>query len=192
VADPDEKEQIKKELSQRYYQHYLSIINTPEGQPENFAILEESTTVGCSEEDKLEPGGGSEELSTENQELAELAEVAPIKLTQPSAPEPAPGMAAQPSDKPARKKWCFIATAAYGSPLAREVVLLQNYRDNYLSRNFLGEKFIRAYYFFSPTLAELIRHQKGLQLLTRILLAPLILLIKKLPGNRPGHKICPK
>jgi len=73
---------------------------------------------------------------------------------------------------------CFIATAAYGSPQAQEVVLLQGFRDQYLSRHALGEKFIRVYYRFSPHVAGKIRHHQVLRLLARSLLTPIILLIK--------------
>jgi len=83
------------------------------------------------------------------------------------------------SDNIAKKKFCFIATAAYGSPLAQEVVILQSFRDKYLSQNSIGEKFIQAYYRSSPYLARQISQNNVLKLLTRFLLTPIILLIKK-------------
>ena len=66
---------------------------------------------------------------------------------------------------------------------AQEVVLLQTFRDRHLCGNPLGETFIRAYYHFSPSLAGLIGQNEVLKLLTRYLLAPLILLIKKSAEN---------
>ena len=135
-------------------------------------------------EDHLATGGRPEEDLSVDEDLAGLAEVAPIKLTTPASQ----GIGADQAEKTtaettAKKKYCFIATAAYGSPFAQEVVLLQTFRDRHLCGNPLGEKFIRAYYHFSPCLAGLIRQNEVLKLLTRYLLAPLILLIKKTPGD---------
>lgn len=78
---------------------------------------------------------------------------------------------------------CFIATAAYGSPLAQEVVLLQDFRDRWLAPHALGEQFIEAYYRLSPPLARRISNHKALKLLTRALLTPVIFLIKKSSGK---------
>jgi hypothetical protein len=181
LSDHDEKELVKKELSQRYYQHYLGIINTPEDQ------LQPGSEVGPlakSEEDQAET-----EEAAGCDELAAIQEVGPITLTPPAGPEAAAGLAAKPTDKTAKKKYCFIATAAYGSPLAREVVLLQNYRDDYLAQNPLGEKFIRAYYRLSPQFARWIRRSNILRFLTRCFLAPLILLIKNYRSSGPAVRI---
>ncbi len=182
LTDPDEKALVKKELSQRYYQHYLNVGDTPEDQPQPAVIPAqevESSVVAGSEADNPATGGQPEANLSMEEDLAGIAEVAPIQLTSPASPETAADLTAKPSGKPAKKKFCFIATAAYGSPLAQEVLLLQSFRDNYLSQNALGEKFIQAYYRSSPCLARLIGQNKVLKLLTRYLLAPIILLIKK-------------
>ena len=49
------------------------------------------------------------------------------------------------------KNGCFIATAVYGSPMAREVGLLREYRDNVLTRSRHGRAFIWAYFQVGPT-----------------------------------------
>lgn len=53
-----------------------------------------------------------------------------------------------------QKSGCYIATAVYGSYTAPEVIILRNFRDSYLRRNFLGRSFIKLYYFISPTVAR--------------------------------------
>jgi hypothetical protein len=60
------------------------------------------------------------------------------------------------------KGWgCFIATAAYGSPIEPEVELLRRFRNDVLLRTRAGaaffERFYRHYYAFSPAIAEAMR-----------------------------------
>jgi uncharacterized repeat protein (TIGR01451 family) len=72
---------------------------------------------------------------------------------------------------------CFIATAAYGSPLEPHVVALRQFRDRYLQRTALGRAFIRFYYRHSPPLAAIIAQHEWLRTLVRMLLTPLVLTI---------------
>jgi hypothetical protein len=69
---------------------------------------------------------------------------------------------------------CFIATAAYGSPLEPQVVLLRTFRDRYLMTNAAGRAFVRWYYRVSPPLAALIRQSPPLKILVRAMLWPLV------------------
>ncbi|MBL3599766.1 MAG: DUF11 domain-containing protein [gamma proteobacterium endosymbiont of Lamellibrachia anaximandri] len=69
---------------------------------------------------------------------------------------------------------CFIATAAYGSPMAAEVGLLREFRDQILLPNALGSSLVDAYYASSPPLAALISEHESLQTITRALLKPVI------------------
>jgi hypothetical protein len=187
-------------LSRRYYNHYLNIINTPEPQPQSSAVpaQEESPPpVDTADSGKDEPAtdqvigmknenGQAETSLGLADDLAGIAEVTPIRLTSPGPHQTSYEGAGKPaSEKGAKKGWCFIATAAFGSPLAREVVLLQGFRDNCLSRHALGEKFIRAYYRFSPPLAEQISRHKLLKRMTRLLLFPIILVMKR-SSRSPG------
>lgn len=66
----------------------------------------------------------------------------------PSAPpQPEPG---------APKSQCFLATAAYGSEHADEVVRLRSFRDTVLRRTWGGRAFIVVYEYLSPPVARLV------------------------------------
>ena len=79
-----------------------------------------------------------------------------------------------------QKSGCFIATAAMGTPLAEEVLILSNFRDEFLSCKSWGRKLISFYYQVSPPLASLITGKKPLcWLVQSIIIHPLVKLIKK-------------
>ena len=65
---------------------------------------------------------------------------------------------------------CFIATAAYGSYDAHEVLVLRQWRDSSLSNTHIGQCFIRLYYKVSPGIALWIRDRSLIKILTRKLL----------------------
>jgi len=71
---------------------------------------------------------------------------------------------------------CFIATAAYGSPLHPHIDILRDFRDRYLMTNALGRKFVAMYYKYSPFVAERIAKYKILKVVVRIQLLPLVAL----------------
>ena len=52
---------------------------------------------------------------------------------------------------------CYIATMAYGSYDAPEVLVLRRFRDEKLSKTFLGRVFIANYYTFSPLLVRFVK-----------------------------------
>jgi hypothetical protein len=69
---------------------------------------------------------------------------------------------------------CFIATAAFGSPLAPQVRLLREFRDRYLLTNGPGQLFTAAYYRISPPLADLVAESEILRAIVRAGLIPVI------------------
>jgi len=44
------------------------------------------------------------------------------------------------------KRDCFVASVVYGDVNSPEVQVLRNYRDDVLSQNYFGRKFIEFYY----------------------------------------------
>ncbi|MEN6327708.1 MAG: CFI-box-CTERM domain-containing protein [Syntrophomonas sp.] len=72
---------------------------------------------------------------------------------------------------------CFIATAAFSSKFTWPVALLRHFRDHYLLTNTWGTDFVKFYYHHSPPIAAFIAQSKGLRLLVRILLAPVIAMV---------------
>ena len=73
---------------------------------------------------------------------------------------------------------CFIATAAYGSPMAKEVKTLCRFRDSYLLGHPLGRKMVALYYKFSPPLASFISQHPWLKRPVRGMLKPIVKLVK--------------
>ncbi|MBW2641334.1 MAG: S8 family serine peptidase [Deltaproteobacteria bacterium] len=69
---------------------------------------------------------------------------------------------------------CFIATAAYGSPMAPQVKVLREIRDRFLLTNSLGKTVVNFYYAFSPKLADFISEHAGLRAMVRVGLLPLV------------------
>lgn len=69
---------------------------------------------------------------------------------------------------------CFVATAAYRSPLAAEIGVLRRLRDRHLSNNYLGQQLVAAYGVVGPKLADRIRENDSLRAAARALLTPLV------------------
>ena len=69
---------------------------------------------------------------------------------------------------------CFIATAAFGSPLAGQVEILRQFRDRYLLTNNPGQKFVAWYYRNSPIAANYIQDKPLAKAVIRAALYPLI------------------
>ena len=69
---------------------------------------------------------------------------------------------------------CFIATAAYGSPLASHVKVLSRFRDHFMLTNKIGKGFVRFYYTCSPPMADFIKKHDNLRVMVRLGLIPLV------------------
>jgi hypothetical protein len=75
---------------------------------------------------------------------------------------------------PGKRGLCFIATAAYGSPLHPYVKILQDFRDTYLMPGKFGRALVDLYYKYSPFLADIIAKNKALKIVVRFSLFPMI------------------
>ncbi len=72
---------------------------------------------------------------------------------------------------------CFIATAAWGTPLAPEVDRLRAFRDSFLLTGVLGTAAVDVYYRVSPPIADAVAASPALAMMVRIVLIPVLVLV---------------
>ncbi len=82
------------------------------------------------------------------------------------------------SGGPATRGTCFIATAAYGSALDKDVEVLRRFRDAHLLKSPVGKAFVSIYARYSPRLASHIRRRAIARTLVRAMLRPIVMLIR--------------
>jgi hypothetical protein len=71
--------------------------------------------------------------------------------------------------------FCFIATAAYGTPTAEQIDVLQEFRDVVLLKSAVGSQFVALYYHLSPPVADFIaRSDLSRTLVRELLVDPII------------------
>jgi hypothetical protein len=90
----------------------------------------------------------------------------------PSTPEPEPSGG-----------YCFIATAAYGTPTAEQLDVLREFRDAVLLESTVGSRFVTLYYQLSPPVADFIARSDTLRTLVRELLVDPIVWIVEVTGS---------
>lgn len=74
---------------------------------------------------------------------------------------------------------CYIATMAYGNYDHPQVLELRTFRDEFLSKSYLGRNFIKLYYKYSPLLVEKLKDKTKTNDIIRTLLDQFIKIIKK-------------
>jgi len=79
---------------------------------------------------------------------------------------------------------CFVATAAYGSLMANDVVMLRDARDRLLRSNVAGELLVEAYYTFGPALAGIVGESEDLRGIARDALDPLVAWMREVTAWR--------
>ena len=83
---------------------------------------------------------------------------------------------------------CFIATAAYGTPMAEEIQILREFRDEYLLTNPLGQALVGVYYRVSPPIAEFITEHPSLKPIVRAGLLPAVTMSTVAVNTTPVEK----
>jgi hypothetical protein len=84
---------------------------------------------------------------------------------------------------------CFIATAAYSTPMAEEIQILREFRDEYLLTNPLGRALIDLYYKVSPPIAEFITEHPVLKTIVRVGLLPAVAMSTVVVNTTQAEKI---
>jgi polyhydroxybutyrate depolymerase len=78
---------------------------------------------------------------------------------------------------------CFIATAAYGSPSAKQLDVLREFRDDVLLKSTVGSRLVDLYYKVSPPIANFIAAHNLVRILVRDLLVdPIVWLTEATSG----------
>jgi len=84
---------------------------------------------------------------------------------------------------------CFIATAAYGTPMAEEIEILREFRDEYLLTSPVGKALVEFYYRVSPPIAEFITEHPGLKPIVRAGLVPAVAMSTVAVNITPAEKM---
>ena len=84
---------------------------------------------------------------------------------------------------------CFIATAAYGTPMAEEIQILREFRDGYLLTNAVGRVLVDIYYRVSPPIAEFITEHPSLKPIVRAGLLPAVAMSTIVVDTTPVEKM---
>ncbi len=84
---------------------------------------------------------------------------------------------------------CFIATAAYGTPMAEEIQVMREFRDQYLLTNPPGQAFVDFYYRTSPPIARFITDHPGLKPIVRAALVPAVSMSNLVVNTGTAEKV---
>lgn len=90
------------------------------------------------------------------------------------------------------EKKCFIATAAYGSPMEPHVQTLRRFRNQHLLTNPMGRWFVDTYYRYSPPAARFIARHENLRTVVRWMLTPVISMAKLVTDETTRAPVKPK
>lgn len=80
---------------------------------------------------------------------------------------------------PEERRGCFIATAAFGTPMTKEIDVLRDFRDKGLKSTYFGRHVVLFYYRISPPIAETISRSEMMRATIRCVLHPIIEVLKR-------------
>lgn len=83
-----------------------------------------------------------------------------------------------PEKKEEKGGGCFIATAAYGSPLTHKLDVLRAFRDRRMLESKTGKIMVSTYYIVSPPLASIISKKEALKKIVRECIDPIVSFLK--------------
>jgi hypothetical protein len=89
-----------------------------------------------------------------------LAATLPGSGSGPATPDPAP-VSTSKGGSGGGGGSCFIATAAFGSPLDSHVEILKSFKESHLAQHAVGKKLIEYYYRYLPAGTEYIKEHKN-------------------------------
>lgn len=75
-------------------------------------------------------------------------------------------------------KFCFIATASYGTNFHPHIDVLRDFRDRVLMKYSAGRMFVKVYYRYSPKIADVIKKYFLLRVMCLMFIVPLVYFIK--------------
>jgi hypothetical protein len=83
---------------------------------------------------------------------------------------------------------CCVATAAYGTPMAKEIEILREFRDEHLLTSAVGRALVDVYYRVSPLLAEFVTEHPSLKPIVRAGLLPAVAMSTIAVNTSPVEK----
>jgi len=84
---------------------------------------------------------------------------------------------------------CFVATATYGTPMAQEIQILREFRDEYLLANPVGQALTDLYYRVSPRIADFINEHPSLKPIVMAGLLPAVAMSAVVVNTTSAEKI---
>jgi hypothetical protein len=84
---------------------------------------------------------------------------------------------------------CFIATAAYSTPMAEEIQALREFRDEYLVSSTVGKALVDFYYTVSPPIAKFITEHPNLKPVVRAGLVPVVAVSDVVVSTSSAEKV---
>tara|TARA_A100001015_G_scaffold305315_1_gene397875 strand:- start:4466 stop:5104 length:639 start_codon:yes stop_codon:yes gene_type:complete len=81
--------------------------------------------------------------------------------------------------QPQSSSGCYIATMVYKDYNHPKVMVLRNFRDDFLLNYFIGREFVKFYYKYSPSLVELLKDKRSINNIIKKSLNMIIKLIDK-------------